>query len=93
MIGNVDAKNYFVAENINKTYEAGGVYTVNAKLVDFEKAPSDVKLTKVTGLNYSSIPAKGNAVVDAAYNSSPLSNSVDFSLDNAKTLWSDLLLH
>lgn len=85
MIGNVDAKNYFVAENINKTYEAGGVYTVNAKLVDFEKAPSDVKLTKVTGLNYSSIPAKGNAVVDAAYNSSPLSNSVDFSLDNAKT--------
>ena len=84
MIGNVDAKNYFVAENINKTYEAGGVYTVNAKLVDFEKAPSDVKLTKVTSLT-GNLPVKGNTVVAASYNYDGATAVVDFSLDNAKT--------
>ena len=83
MIGNVDAKNYFVAENINKTYEAGGVYTVNAKLVDFEKAPSDVKLTKVTDYHTGNIPAKANGVVPAAA-SATTGNYVDFKLDNAK---------
>ena len=83
MIPNVDAKNYFVAENINKTYEAGGVYTVNAKLVDFEKATSDVKLTKVTDYHTGNIPAKANGVVPAAA-SATTGNYVDFKLDNAK---------
>ena len=83
MIDNVDAKSYFVAENINKTYEAGGVYTINAKLVDFEKATSDVKLTKVTDYHAGNIPAKANAVVPAAA-SATTGNYVDFKLDNAK---------
>ena len=83
MTPNVDAKNYFVAENINKTYEAGGVYTVNAKLVDFEKATSDVKLTKVTDYHTGNIPAKANGVVPAAA-SATTGNYVDFKLDNAK---------
>ena len=84
MIDNVDAKSYFVAENINKTYEAGGVYTINAKLVDFEKASSDVKLTKVTSLT-GNLPVKGNTVVAASYNYDGATAVVDFSLDNAKT--------
>ena len=83
MIDNVDAKSYFVAENINKTYEAGGVYTINAKLVDFEKASSDVKLTKVTDYHGDNLPGKLDAVVKAAYSTD--NSTVDFSLDNAKT--------
>ena len=82
MIDNVDAKSYFVAENINKTYEAGGVYTINAKLVDFEKASSDVKLTEVTDYHGDNLPGKLDAVVKAAYSTD--NSTVDFSLDNAK---------
>ena len=85
MIPNVDTKNYFVADSIFKTYEAGGVYTVNAKLVDFEKATSDVKLTKVTD-NAGTYPAKTNALVPAAASAATAGGSyVDFKLDNAKT--------
>ena len=83
MIDNVDAKSYFVVENINKTYEAGGVYTINSKLVDFEKATSDVKLTKVSPLNANNIPT-GTTLVPAAA-SATTGGYVDFKLDNAKT--------
>ena len=79
MLPNVNAKNYFVVENINKTYEAGGVYTINSKLVDFEKATSDVKLTKVSPLGTNDIPT-GTTLVKAA-----AEGGIDFKLDNAKT--------
>ena len=82
MLPNVNAKNYFVVENINKTYEAGGVYTINSKLVNFEKEASDVKLTKVTDYHGDNLPGKLDKVVKAAYSTD--NSTVDFSLDNAK---------
>ncbi len=81
MIGNVDAKSYFVADSIYKTYETG-TYTANAKLVNFEKEASDVKLSKVTNHAVNTwsidIPSKGNALA-------AVSTGVDFKLDNAET--------
>ena len=76
MLDNSEAKNYVVVDNLYKTYETGD-YTVNAKLVDFAKAESDVTLSKVTPLT-SNVPVKGHEPVEAAV------GGVDFSLDNAK---------
>ncbi len=81
MVGYTDAKSYFVADSIYKTYETG-TYTANAKLVNFEKEASDVKLSKVTNHAVNGqgidIPSKGNALA-------AVSTGVDFKLDKAET--------